>query len=437
MMSIQHKKIALFGFFGWGNLGNTGTLQAFLHHLRRHLPEAEVHCICANPEDVAEHFQIPVFPIDLMPHRFWYKPTNPILRVLHQGLLRVPLEAWLWFKAYRYVQGFDLLLIPGTGVLDDFGVGPFQTPYDLFKWCMVTKLSGTQLSFVSVGAGPILHPVSRWFCKAALALADYRSYRDELSKRYMASIGFTRGDNGVYPDLMFSLPLPSDINKLWSDASSNKMQQQEAVRVIGVGVIEYYGWHNTHENGEELYQQYLAKLGRFVLWLLEKEHVVRILIGQIHDQRAVDDLKVYIERTNTALLPLLIAEPIASTADLFQQIVTTDMVVATRFHNVLCSLMLDKPVVSIGYAKKNDVLMAEMGLGEYCQQIEEFDVERLQAQFTRLAENSDQIREQIRAKNIEYRQALDEQYRQIAQSVQTPGPEGRTDRLDAGSAAVL
>lgn len=434
---MQHKKIALFGFFGWGNLGNTGTLQAFLHHLRRHLPEAEVHCICANPEEVAKHFQIPVFPIDLMPHRFWYKPTNAVLRVLHQGLLRVPLEVWLWIKAYLFVQGFDLLLIPGTGVLDDFGVGPLQTPYDLFKWCMVAKLSGTQLSFVSVGAGPILHPMSRWFIKSALTLADYRSYRDELSKRYMASIGFKRSDNGVYPDLMFSLPLPTNLNTQLLNKISNKTSQSVAPQVIGIGVIEYYGWHNTSENGEELYQQYLAKLGRFVAWLLEQQYGVRILIGQIHDQRAVEDLKGYIKHTNPALLPYLIAEPIASTEDLLQQIATTDMVVATRFHNVLCSLMLDKPVVSIGYAKKNDVLMAEMGLGEYCQQIEEFDVERLQAQFTRLAENSNQICEQIRYKNIEYRQSLEEQYRRIAQSVQTPGAEDRAGHLDTGSAAVL
>jgi polysaccharide pyruvyl transferase WcaK-like protein len=253
----------------------------------------------------------------------------------------------------------------------------------------------------------------------------------------MASIGFKRGDNGVYPDLMFSLPLPVNVNALLSNKPASKMQNPITSQVIGIGVIEYYGWHNTNENGEELYQQYVTKLGRFVLWLLEKEHVVRILIGQIHDQRAVNDLKAYVERTKPVRLSQLIAEPIVSTEDLFQQIATTDMVVATRFHNVLCSLMLDKPVVSIGYAKKNDVLMAEMGLGEYCQQIEEFDVERLQAQFTRLAENSTQICEQIRAKNIEYRQSLEEQYRQIAQSVQTRGSEDRAERMGASRAAVL
>lgn len=409
---MQQKKIALFGFFGWGNLGNTGTLQAFIYHLRHRLPEAEIHCICANPEDVAKEFQIPVFPIDLMPHRLWHRPTNRVLRICHQAFLRLPLELGLWFKAYLFIQGFDLLLIPGTGVLDDFSVGPFQTPYDLFKWCLLAKLSGVQLSFVSVGAGPIVHSVSRWFLKSALGLADYRSYRDDLSKGYMESIGFHQGDNGVYPDLMFSLPLPADL-----EVSRQAPAQSSRPQVVGIGVMEYYGWHNTRENGEAIYQQYLAKLGQFVGWLLTQNYTVRVLIGQIHDQRAVCDLKAYVERTDPAALSSLLAEPIYSTEDLFAQIATTDLVVATRFHNVLCSLMLNKPVISIGYAEKNNVLMAEMGLSDYCQQIEDFEVECLMKQFTALSERTAQVCAQIQHKNIAYRKALDEQYQTLVQRI--------------------
>lgn len=416
---MQYKRIALFGFFGWGNLGNTGTLQAFLHHLRYRLPEAEISCVCANPEDVAKRFQIPVFPIDLLPRRFWHKPANPVLRLLHQGLLRVPLEVWLWLKAFLFIQSIDLLMIPGTGVLDDFGVSPFQTPYDLFKWCLLAKLSGTKLLFVSVGAGPILHSMSRWFMKSALALADYRSYRDEFSRDYMKSVGFDLEDNGVYPDLMFSLPLPTNLQTTPKRGCS---------RVVGVGVMEYYGWHSSAgdgstSRGEEIYQHYIAKLGQFVVWLLEHAYTVRIIIGQTHDLRAVNDIKTYVEtvyseRNKTIMATgQLISEPIATTEDLFHQIATTDIVVASRFHNVLCALMLNKPVISLGYAKKNDVLMAEMGLGDYCQPMETFDLERLKTQFSALAEQTDQVCEQIQRKNAEYRQALDKQYQSITQDV--------------------
>jgi polysaccharide pyruvyl transferase WcaK-like protein len=403
------KKIALFGFFGWGNLGNTGTLQTFLHHLRRRIPDAEVWCICANPEEVAKQFQIPVFPIDLAPRQLWYRPTNPLLRLVHLGLLRIPLEAWLWLKAYLFLQSFDLLLIPGTGVLDDYGVGPFQTPYDLFKWCLVAKVSGTKLFFVSVGAGPIVHKVSRWFMKAALGLADYRSYRDQLSQTYMHSIGFQRKDNGVYPDLMFSLPLATDLHP---------HRRSPQPRVVGLGVMAYYGWNRPAEEGEAIYQTYLAKIGQFAVWLVENNYSVRLLIGQSHDRRVVDDLKSYVERVYGTPAPgQLISEPINTIEDLFHQLDATDIVVATRFHNVLCALMLNKPVLSLGYAQKNDVLMAEMGLDHYCQQIEEFSVERLIVQFTELATNAGRIGTHIACKNSEYRTALDQQYKLIVQGV--------------------
>ena len=57
------------------------------------------------------------------------------------------------------------------------------------------------------------------------------------------------------------------------------------------------------------------------------------------------------------------------------QIGLCDLVVATRFHNVLFSLLLKRPRISIGYGDKNDALMADFGLQRYCHRIESFEVE--------------------------------------------------------------
>ena len=58
------------------------------------------------------------------------------------------------------------------------------------------------------------------------------------------------------------------------------------------------------------------------------------------------------------------------------------MIVATRYHNIVCALRLGKPLVSLGYAEKNDVLMTEMGVGRFCQHIERLDLDLLIEQFT-------------------------------------------------------
>ena len=46
--AANRKKIALFGTFGTGNLGNECTLQAMLLNIRRRVPNAEVSCICTG-----------------------------------------------------------------------------------------------------------------------------------------------------------------------------------------------------------------------------------------------------------------------------------------------------------------------------------------------------------------------------------------------------
>jgi polysaccharide pyruvyl transferase WcaK-like protein len=72
--------------------------------------------------------------------------------------------------------------------------------------------------------------------------------------------------------------------------------------------------------------------------------------------------------------------------------------------------MLERPIISLGYHAKNDVLMAEMGLASYCQHIEEFTFERLVEQFERYKADFDEAVQRIHHKNERYRQLLDEQY---------------------------
>lgn len=91
------------------------------------------------------------------------------------------------------------------------------------------------------------------------------------------------------------------------------------------------------------------------------------------------------------------------------QIADTDLVVATRYHNVVCALRVGKPTISIGYAKKNDVLLAEMGLADYCQDIERLDVPRLELQTLRLISERPALEGRIREAGARFQSRLREQ----------------------------
>ena len=79
--------------------------------------------------------------------------------------------------------------------------------------------------------------------------------------------------------------------------------------------------------------------------------------------------------------------------------------------------MLARPAVSLGYHAKNDALMSEMGLGAYCQHIETFTFEKLVEQFESYLADLEQATQRIHKRQEEYRQLLDEQYRNVLLAV--------------------
>ena len=58
--------------------------------------------------------------------------------------------------------------------------------------------------------------------------------------------------------------------------------------------------------------------------------------------------------------------------------------VATRYHNCLLALLLDKPVISISFHQKCASLMSDMGLSAYCQDIKQLESDWLISQFCEL-----------------------------------------------------
>lgn len=396
-------RICLFGFFGGGNFGNDGSLEAMLLILRHAWPLAELACVCPHPQKIARDHQVATIGIS------WERLSNPVIRACNKLALRGPGMLANWVRTIQYVRKFDMLIVTGTSTLCDYRATSFDTPYALFRWAIAARLCGTKLCFVRTGAGPIQRPLTRWMLKGVAALADYRSFRDEVSRKYCASIGIDTSGDRVYPDLVFQLPTPP------GKASAGSPDRPIT---IGVGVMDYCGWqHVTAEqkNNSPSYRAYLSIMSTFILSLLERGFIVRLLIGEVADQRAVTDLERSMEKKGYRLTTSspsraepgqLIAEPIRSLRDVMHQIAQTDIVVASRYHNVVCALKFARPTVSIGYEKKNAAVMATMGLAGFCQDIDELDLTRLNLQFDKLLNNKSFYEQQTRRRLDEIQRSM-------------------------------
>lgn len=404
----RRKKIYFFGHFGSPNFGNEITLVSILDRLRHQLPEAEFACICTTPEILAVTQKIEAFPITPT------LVTARKLRTLLPGILRriligLPSELWRWLDAFKKLRGADALIIPGTGLLtDSYGLLSWG-PYSLFKWSLISKMRGCKLLFVSVGAGPLYGVLGRYFAKSALSLADFRSFRDKASKDYMEGIGFAKNGDRVYPDLVFSLPetmLPQNENR-----GSRR-------RIVGLGLMAYAGRYSVANPRSETYTAYLECLAIFVKWLLANNYDIRLLIGDICDTPAIEEFKSMLNgRLRTPDAQRISDAPILSVEQLISQLAETDIVVGTRFHNILLALLLNKPVISISFHHKCASLMSEMGMGEYCHDINHMNAGRLIEQFQDMEKNAERLKPVIRQKVEQFRKALDGQYTLIFKNV--------------------
>ena len=393
-------KISFFGHFGTANTGNESTLIAILARLRSILPDAEFCCICTYPQLVTLRNGIDAVPITTRTARLWDR-GRPLYARLAMAPFGIALEFGQWIRAFRILKGSAMLVVPGTGLLTDAYAEDWR-PYNVMKWSVAARLRGCKILFVSVGAGPLYSREGRLFVRSALALADYRSFRDRSSVSYLERIGFRDKRAQVYPDLAFSLQ---------DDLLLRSSRPEEGRRrVVGLGLMEYAGRYSAEDPSAETSSEYLRALVDLAEWLLDRDYDVRLMLGD-GDTPVVDNFTSLLTKRVGAYSPERVSyRQIDTVEEILSAIAATDIVVATRFHNVLLSLLLNKPVIAISFHHKCTSLMNEMGLSEYCHDIGHMNATKLIEQFQDLEKHSSEVKQTIRQSVEAQRRALDEQY---------------------------
>lgn len=327
----QVRRIGIFGHFGSRNSGNEATLTATIAHLRALAPQAEYLCICTNPEAVVAREEIAAIPITRV---------DQVKRSRFHIVRRVQAvvaELSEYVRVYRALKGVDMLIVPGTGlVTDSFGLHVWG-PYGQFKWVLMARLCRARVLFVSVGAGPFYSRLGRGLVKASLHLACYRSYRDQASRDSLTDIGFPAHDDPIYPDLAIGLPnsrLP--VRTVQAAAPG--------VRTVGIGLMRYSGRYSAVEPRAETQVAYLEALVTLVGWLLERGYYLRMLCGDGDGDRGIiAEFEVLLRERLGCYDEARVSSQEPSSDDVLAELSRTDIVVATRFHNVLLSLLLTSP----------------------------------------------------------------------------------------------
>ncbi|GHE45639.1 membrane protein [Streptomyces longispororuber] len=377
-------RVGVFGLLGSGNLGNDGSLEAVLGHLRAAHPEAVVDALCGGPETVTARYGIPATRLHW--YRGEYRTASRAGAVAGKGLGKlvdvVRTAAW--------VRRHDVVIVPGMGVLEaTLPLRPWGFPYALFLLCAGGRLFGTRVALVGVGADTIRDRPTRALVRRAAKLAAYRSYRDTLSRDAMRAMGVDTTRDEVYPDLAFALPTPP---------------AAPAPGTVCVGVMDFHGSNDDRGRADEIHRRYLDGTTRFVRALAAEGRRVRLLTGDRCDAPVVAAI------LDAVGSPLVTAAEAASLTDLMREAAAADAVVATRYHNLVCALKAGTPTLALSYAAKSDALMERMGLGAYRHPAREVDADRLLAQFRALERESAELRRILAERNRAAARRLEEQF---------------------------
>ena len=394
--SAAAPRIGLFGVIGTENIGNEGMLEAVVTWLKRDHRDAVLDFMCTGPEKVKARYGAPAIPMN------WYQKHEQASDVM-AIVLRTLGKSIDAYRVASWVRKHDAVIVPGAGVLEaTLPVGPWWYPYAMFLVSASGRVFGTRVALVSVGASVLSQRLTKLFITWAAKLAFYRSYRDTGSYNAMRRAGIDVSRDHVYPDLAFALPVPP-------------VGPGDPL-VIGMGVMAYHGTNDDRERADEIHAAYVEKMKRFVRWLADSGHKIRLFGGDnLWDGGVVDQILADLRAHRPDLEPTCaVAKPVTSLAELMQEMAPVGSVVAIRYHNVLCALKLCKPTLSIGYAKKHDLLMADMGLSEFCQFANTLDVDRLIEQFTELQSRSAELTQTMAERNAEKARLLDKQFAELS-----------------------
>ncbi len=423
-------RIGIFGHVGTLNLGDEAIISSVIRSIRSRYPNADITGFTVNPEDTQRRHGIATFPIRRIPKRDSSDSpeteTNTsqgarLLTKIKDGLKGVPIlypvlkgaqkslkavwspvqEFTFLVRSYCNLKGTDILIIAGSQQLNDYFGGPWGFPYTLLKWGLVAKMTGTKVAFLSGGAGPLKTRLGRFFVKRALALTSYHSYRDDSSRQFIENLGVA-GENVVCPDLVFGFQVPT----------TTEVSRPRSGSIVGINPVPYFDSRYWPEHNLEIYEKYVRKLASFASWLIETGHSVYFFPTQLRaDPLVIEDIRLALKSCGPSGCESgVLDRPVHSFDDLIAGISMTDFVIASRYHGVILSEILNRPVVGIAYHKKTIDLMAELGQVEYALDIKSFELDELKERFLSLRSNAEAVKKLTRERVRQHYQAVENQY---------------------------
>jgi len=389
--------IALLGAYSSRNFGDIAIQSAAIHNLRSLCPAVRIAGISHDAVDTLQALGIEGWNLQAgegLPEEPRLEKDISTPRLLLRRFAQ-------WRRMHRVAKQVDLLVVSGSGQLEDYWGGPWGHAWALFAWSLAFRLRGRKVAVLATGLDDLSTRLGKMFVRAALSLASRRSFRDSGTLLGVRSIGF-KGEGSVCPDLAFSLP----------DSYLSTAPVPKSPAVVVVCPISRRAFRHS---GDEAYARYLESLRELCLDLAARGFEIHLANSQVDlDGPLLSEFAASLEARGL-LSPRLQVRLCARLDDYLKEIACAQLVVASRLHALILAVVSRTPVVAISYSRKVTQLMADVGLGGACVDLETFDANQLRSIAIAQLADGPQQRIRLGATVEAFRRQLQTEYQGIAE----------------------
>jgi polysaccharide pyruvyl transferase WcaK-like protein len=274
-----------------------------------------------------------------------------------------------------------LVVIPGSGLLEENleRSSRFGSAYVLSLLSLTCFLRRTPFVLLGVGVTNLTHPMARVQARIAGRLSARQSFRDEHSLAEAIGLGMARPQDLVGADLVFSRPSP--------------IRPLPHARTVGVGVML------PPLDADGMREDYLIRMAQLVDGLVAGGYSVELFVGDDDDLAAVDEV---LRLAGPAIESVRLSRA-ATLGSIIAAMKDVDVVVATRYHNLVAGILAGRPTIALAYGQKSAEVVARANSGPSFP-ARTFDVREVLVAVDDLMARAEEVSTTVAARVVELRQ---------------------------------
>jgi len=302
--------------------------------------------------------------------------------------LRFYFAVWCWCNRLRILARIllkkheleDLISYESADIIISTGGTYLVENYDFSSRIFDYKISilmNKPLVFFTQSLGPFSNRCNRRDLSKIFRDSLLIFLRDEKSREHLMDLGVDMRKVYVFPDIAFASP----INEISKEDTAIKFYKKQPLNV-GISV-RYWPFFKQVDKTIGM-KNYMEVISKTVTNLKTKYNASVTFVSTcqgIPDYWA-DDSKVALEiwsgLPDNIKKDVIVNHSFHTTLELLGILASFDMVIATRMHMAILSLIAGTPVISIAYEFKTKELFKQLGLAEWTQDIETLETESFQ-----------------------------------------------------------